>query len=446
LSAYLKAPTTVVPLTLSWEAWDGGAWTSFTGAVVDGSSGFSMTGDIKITVPATIAPTALGGVTSYWIRARVVNDPPPPTAPGVTPAVRAPSLQAMSLRYSAALAGGLDGVFSYDDLHYVDWRGGQAPFAPPPDADRVDALYLGFDRAFANRAETLYFQVCPPTAADVAIVDPTGTPPPAGSPTRVVWEYLRSDGTWTDLGVEDDTRLFARPGLVRFIGPTDAAPSTEFGLARWWLRARRQGNFAVQPKLCGILTNTVWAVNAATWTNELLGTSDGSLDQVFTTAQAPVLLGQRVEVDEPREPSPDQLLALADLDGPDVVTLVPAASGRPQQIWVRWHAVPDFYGSLPTDRHYVMDYLNGRVMFGDGRRGLVPPPGANVRAARYQSGGGAAGNREPGTIAQFKAAVPFVDAVTNLDAAGGGSDAQTLEELKARTTSVIRHGDRAVNA
>ncbi len=57
---------------------------------------------------------------------------------------------------------------------------------------------------------------------------------------------------------------------------------------------------------------------------------------------------------EPQRPAPAEEQALiAELEGADAVTVTLDAAGQPDEIWVRWHAVPDFYQSGPRDRHYT---------------------------------------------------------------------------------------------
>jgi predicted phage baseplate assembly protein len=113
---------------------------------------------------------------------------------------------------------------------------------------------------------------------------------------------------------------------------------------------------------------------------------------------------------------------------------------------VRWHAVPDLYGSGPRDRHYTLDALTGRVRFGDGTGGMAPPSGQNNVRLTYQTGGGAAGNRPAGTLVELRSAIPSVEGVTNHEPAGGGAEAEPLERLTARGPRVLRHRDRAVAA
>ncbi|NES64301.1 MAG: putative baseplate assembly protein, partial [Okeania sp. SIO2D1] len=132
-------------------------------------------------------------------------------------------------------------------------------------------------------------------------------------------------------------------------------------------------------------------------------------------------------------------------EGEDAITSILDATGRPKEIWVRWHQVKDFYQSGTRDRHYVLDNLTGKITFGDGRNGLIPPPGrGNIRMSRYQTGGGTAGNKPSGSIVQLKTTVPYVDKVINHQAAAGGAEAETLNSLIERAPREIRHRQRAV--
>jgi len=56
---------------------------------------------------------------------------------------------------------------------------------------------------------------------------------------------------------------------------------------------------------------------------------------------------------------------------------------------------------------------HGTIGFGGNGRGRTPPRGANNVRITYLSGGGSTGNRPAGNITQLKAAIPYVDSVTN---------------------------------
>ncbi len=311
--------------------------------------------------------------------------------------------------------------------------------------DTRPTFYLGFQRpeadtGFANRSTALYFSV-----DDVLYEASQPEEQSLVEPAGVVWEYW--DGrSWGRLGTRDETQGFTRRGLVTFIGPPNFRSSSEFDREAFWLRARwERGGYMTAPQLRRILTNTMWATHTLTVQNEILGASTGEPNPVFRTAKAPVLPGQQIAVREPEMPSEAERTAIEADEGHDAIITEFTPTGQPSAIWVRWHQVPDFYASNPRSRHYTLDRLTGEVRFGDGRRGLVPPLGrANVRATRYQTGGGTQGNQPSGTITQLKSAVPYVDSVTNRESSSGGAAQETFEAVKTRGPKTLRHRNRVV--
>ena len=163
------------------------------------------------------------------------------------------------------------------------------------------------------------------------------------------------------------------------------------------------------------------------------------------TTQVPVLPNPWLDVRETEEPSAEDRQVLEREEGPNAIDITRDLTGQPQVIWVRWHEVPDFYGSGSRDRHYVMDHLTGILQFGNGVNGKIPPAGiGNLRLTKYRTGGGRRGNCAAGQIVQLKTTIPYIDSVTNPEAATGGAEAETIESLYDRGPKTIRHGDRAV--
>jgi predicted phage baseplate assembly protein len=258
------------------------------------------------------------------------------------------------------------------------------------------------------------------------------------------WEYWNGQD-WSKFSVDDGTENFTRSGLIQFLLPTDFQPKTEFEQsARYWIRVQIEGDLPHEPRIQSLALNTTWATQTVTLRNEILGSSDGTENQKLRTTQSPILNGQHLQVREPERPSVEEQNRIKQAEGDDAISLTLDATGRPQEIWVRWHEVSDFYGSQPRDRHYVIDRLTGEIQFGNGINGLIPPAGSgNLRMARYQTGGGVVGNKPAGSIVQLKTTVPYVDKVTNVEAAAGGADAEDLTLLRDRAPRTLRHNNRA---
>lgn len=461
-------------LVLIWEFWDGGAWHVLGGSgpggadsadnskakFSDTTNGFLYEGTIQFTVPK-IALREVNGEVHHWLRVRIARgsygvdaqyvpqvDQQGQTAYTLVPStLRPPSLRSVLLGYLYASSGeASERIVVVTENDFTSAEVMSFPFKPfVRFEEKHTALYLGFERpgetiGFANRTTALFFRV------SESLYNAATEPKAVTEEASVFWEYW--NGSWERLGTSDETHQLTSSGLVTFIGPPDFKRSTSFGREAFWLRGRWvSGQYAVEPQLDRVLINTMWAAHAQTIQGEVLGSSRGERGQVFRTLKAPVLDAPVLEVIEPDIPSGDDLTALEAEEGDDAVAVVRDSVGQPVEIRVRWHEVPDLYESEPRSRHYVFDPLSGEVRFGDGIRGLVPPPGRNnVRMARYRTGGGLAGNRPAGSIARLKSTVPYIAGVIQSVPAEGGAAEESLEAACSRGPKKLRHRDRAVAA
>lgn len=353
-----------------------------------------------------------------------------------------------------------------------------------PQIHRDSSLYLGFNRPFPNRANTLYLQIQPPNPESVA---PKANQTVQLSNTqRLVWEYPSPKG-WLPLTLADETQGFSEKGLIQFVGPTDWLTSPHFGQQRYWLRVRQQpldgqslpivllylwrwaisyelynlygmmryfarwvaraGDLPVPPRLCAVRTNTTWANQSITLNGEILGSSNHEPNQVLNVSQFPILWGESLAVEEGKLPSDAEQQYLRQRFGNEAIAPRYDETGRLITVWVRWQEVPDFYSSTPSDRHYVIDRQRGQIRFGDGQAGKIPPRGRNnIRLDTYCTGGGIRGNRAAQAITELKTTIPYIAQVINWESAQGGSNQEPLERLKVRSPKRLRHGDRAVTA
>jgi Baseplate J-like protein len=474
-------PAKPVSLKLAWEFYDGaaGAWAVLGTSTVppdagappnsfdfaDDTAGLANSGTISFTSPETLAPVEVNGVLRHWVRVRIVGgdyghtaryakgeivDPqtgdrqeglvlePSTLAPPWLAALRIDYRQETQ-DYEPAEHVATENDFAVVDATH-DVAAGLVPFTPF--ADLQPTVYVGFDQPLPNVETSLYVAVAEPTYTPELLQRAASLQPPV-----TTWEWWDADARrWQPLSPQDETRGYVRPGLVTFVAPATLSASAELGHVAYWLRARwERGEYLVSPIVRNVLTNTTWAANATTREDELLGSSNGQPGQTVHLTGTPVLEGEVIEIRELELPPPDELAALAAEIGGDPVRTVLDATGRPAEIWVRWSGMRDFYDSGPRSRHYVVDRVTGVVAFGDGKQGLIPPQGrGNIRAAAYRHGGGLEGNRPAGAITQLKSAVPYVQSVTNVEPARGGTAQETLDDVRERGPRELRHGDRAV--
>ncbi|MBV9301599.1 MAG: putative baseplate assembly protein [Acidobacteriaceae bacterium] len=448
---------------LLWELGDGKSWialgTSESGREVhDDVTGFSdMTkalthsGTLSFRVPSAVKPITLGGANNFWLRSRIVagdygRDPRLEAA--AEPGARLPSPPAPPCIGSATIDYNLNTtaadsvLLAYNDFQYarVDTRARPVPLFQQL-AEVGVWFYLGFvDRnGFSDRSMSIYVSLASPSR-EGALYESSGAKPVLN------WQYWNGT-SWQKWTVLDGTDGFTRSGILRFLAPRDFAVKQEFGKTMSWLRVLFREKTDYKPRVRRVVLNTTIASHAMTLPPEILGGSNGTAEQSFTTTRSPVLQGQQLEIREPTAPSAREKSAILLEEGTDAIRTPEPSEGPTSQVWIRWHEVPNFKFSTEKDRHYTIDRESGKIAFGDGVTGRIPPPlNQNVRMAQYRIGGGAVGNRKPNTITSLKTAIAYVNSVTNVEPASGGADQETYAAMLRRAPREIRHLWRAVTA
>lgn len=103
-----------------------------------------------------------------------------------------------------------------------------------------------------------------------------------------------------------------------------------------------------------------------------------------------------------------------------------------------WDAVDSVADHLSNESVFMVDldaWGRARITFGDGRNGRIPEKGEKIKA-RYRVGGGTRGNVAANTITTMRDIAVDDDGerisveVTNPEAAGGGTEPESLERIK----------------
>lgn len=121
----------------------------------------------------------------------------------------------------------------------------------------------------------------------------------------------------------------------------------------------------------------------------------------------------------------------------------------------QWDLVETLGFSSPYDQVFVVEYVSEGLFvakFGDGIRGAIPRAGAEAKLS-YNITQGINGNLDSGTITDFKgtpnvepsgALTNYILNITNPNAATGGSDRETIEDMREHLGCSLRTLDRAV--
>ncbi|WP_435158798.1 baseplate J/gp47 family protein [Haladaptatus sp. DFWS20] len=196
------------------------------------------------------------------------------------------------------------------------------------------------------------------------------------------------------------------------------------------------------PKLSGLHINTGWVYNVERIEGEILGSSDGTQSQTFIVATPPVT-EEAVWVNELPVLSEGERQTLLETH-PDAVEEVTSADDQTIAFWVRWGPVDDFLESGNDDRHYQMNATSGRLTFGNGVHGRIPPQGVDNLRIDYRTGGGVWGNVETAAVTDLLSLIPFVDSVTNPEPGDGGADSELLAGVLTRAPKELRDRGKAV--
>jgi predicted phage baseplate assembly protein len=323
---------------------------------------------------------------------------------------------------TAALTGhgetGLVDVFN--ELRYDRDRVKVFPSAPITPGD---CFYLGF----AGPLSGFVLQLDVTAVAHGVGIEPERPP--------VEWEVWSGE-YWVPCVVDADTTGgLNRNGIITLFVPGQHEPLTLEGTRAWWLRVRYQRaapgqpTYRTSPEVLRLVVScrgaTVLAEHSAKVTSEVLGRSTGAPGLELSLKQRPIL---------PRRPG--EVIQVITSDGA-----------------AEWDEVGDFSLSTVDDPHVVWDDSQGVVSFGpavrypDGsiiQHGAVPPDGALVVAREYRHGGGTRGNVGAGTITTMHTTIPYIDRVRNRQAATGGVDAESDDNVKLRGPMTLRTGQRAV--
>jgi len=299
------------------------------------------------------------------------------------------------------------------------------PFGAVP--QRGNALYLGFTqsdppvagRIFPDEMRWRIFLSAEQSAGKpIRAEEGTVAPTP---PVTLVWEYRADALKWRRLNVFDDQSVaMTREGAVLVQGPMNPAATIEGRVTepRFWLRVRIDSGAypaGLTPAIDFIRPNVVRAENLSTVQGEFVDRSEGTPNQVFRLRFRPV-------------------------DVSSLQLTVENPEGAPEP----WRRVDDFLASGPDSNDFVLNATRGEVIFGDGKRGLIPPAGVVVTASLYRYGGGKAGNVPARSINTPLTALVGVDSVENERDAVGGADEQSGDDVLRDAPATLRHQERAV--
>ncbi len=434
---YVPEKVPVVCDRVVWEYWNGLGWARLN---IDGEAETvfdnGRAGEIKLSFrcPENMQPILVNAFETYWIRMRLV------ASKNIFMAncrQYAPEIKNLKLEYSYEGRGlPPEKVIASNNTAAEDITGAVANASGAvlfkAGTARNNSLYIGFDRYPEGSPISIYFNI-DGKKSNMPVLE---------------WEYYSAGGKWKEFKLSDKTNHFADPGIVTLIIPEDLAAVELYGINRYWLRIIDVGNEYRSlnrfPVVKGIYINSVEVLNEETVEEEVFFVEEKKAGLLIHLSRENIL-ELKVMVNEQGMDLNTSSEEYAEAVQKNQVEAKKDTRGNVNGIWILWHEVDSFITSGPEDRHYIVNRISGEIIFGDGKKGKIPPK-CEDEAIRvlYSIGGGKEGNLEAGGIDRLADAMRFVSRVYNPAATHGGSNCEDIDTAVQRGANMLKHNIRAV--
>lgn len=429
---------------VSWEYYNGEGWSrlfinnQYSKLFTCDQANMGRQINISFCCPDNISPFLINSVNSYSIRARILkmNNLYKPKGNYLTPVITKP---AFKYEYSGngLLPDELFTTNNIKDEYYNRKQLANSSFSFKPFYGLEEnnlTMYMGFK--------------IPPYDGPIKILLSTVETISEKLP-RMNYEYY-ANGRWQSLPVVDETENMRRTGLITMIGPHDFTKKELFGQELYWIRIIDNENLYYGrlrrkrvPCINGIYINSTKVEAVESIQGEYFNIEPNEENKVCTLLYKPVYKAD-VWINEIKSIHDRELKHLEKLHE---LRYDMDANGQPEGIWVKWIEVEDFNLSGPDDRHYVVDRINGQIIFSNGRKGKIPGSGnGQTILVEYSCGGGSRGNLPVEAIDTMNGSIGYINKVSNHEITTEGCDQETIPEAMSRHAAAIRHGGRAVMA
>lgn len=450
--------------TFVYEYWNGSDWVKLgsDNNFIDGTFDLKKSGTVSFVVPNNISSVNVNNEEHLWIRVRLitkdlavggeyVKDDKDNWIWKFSSKVQAPEIAKIRIKYEASpqppqKCSAYSNFVWKNIPAFVSGKIEKEICLFDINTSKLPSLYIGFDNRLPAGETSLYFRLDENVKQiERNVFENFGKNEFIHNSekrmTNLYWEYYNGK-KWTALSVSDGTDSFHQSGFVEMIISEDMSALEEFGQNLYWIRVTLiAGGFESRPFIQDILLNAVYAKNEKTYENEIIGSGTGAPGQSVFVAHKNILKGSVLYVNEKSIPSANELELIKQDCGSEPYY------EKGNEVWVRYTEVENFYSSNAFSRHYVIDYSCGKILFGDGTRGVNPPKGKfNILMKVYHTGGGTIGNVAKNTLQGLIQSIPFISGCTNPFPAEGGADMETVDSLKGRAAGDFKNLQRAVTS
>lgn len=429
---------------VKWEYWNGNGWAKLdtdekSSEFFDISKEESVTRTLSFTCPSDIDTISIGAKTGYFIRARIskMNNRFEFYADYISPYIHEIKIK-----------------YDYGEYkHKVRKLIVKSNLAEKKLklSDKIENVVL--EKSF-SRYPAMYFCLSKPLVSGLIRIFIDIEEGIHRFNPSINWQYLAENnkgGTvWKNLQIMDETNELAHSGSITMIGKDDFAKSKIFGQEGYYIRIiNPDGKYSdddvsvSRPIINDIKFNAVKIIQKSTENPEYFSISKNEKNKVCKLSSNNVA-NVEVWVDETDQLNVKQQEKFL-TPGNKLANVKYDELGNIESIWVKWKEVENLISCGMEDRVYEVDYPKGQVIFGDGKKGKIPPEQYNESIKIvYSTCEGSKGNVEAKVIRDFVANVSDVQEVYNPSPVMGGVDMETVDSAAGRVFSQISGGNRLV--
>ncbi|MCC8162095.1 MAG: hypothetical protein LIO86_02740 [Lachnospiraceae bacterium] len=295
-----------------------------------------------------------------------------------------------------------------------------------------DALYLGFEKKIEKGPAGLLFQI-----DDHARFQGI----------RCRFSYYSPQG-FRQMKVVDQTMGMSRPGIVRFLPPSDMCRTTLEGRSAYWIQVSpvdgEENRLTGEPPLIrDIRFNAVETANIETMDEEDFYIDAAAPDMEVSLGVSHIL-DVELWVNEKNTLSRPLMQRML-RETPDEVRAEYDMLGEVSSFYVRWREA-DRLDFPESRRSFLLDRMNSRLIFGDGVHADFPRVTNDVAFRTViRRCAGSEGNVEPGQINGSMGSLMFIGEIHNPAKAYGGSSMETLDGALRRGAGILKSRHRLVS-
>ena len=450
----------------SYEYWNGKDWVKITNeknGFTDSTLSFKQAGSVIFKIPSDLEKTIVNNEEHYYIRIRLltkdfaiggtyVQDEKGNYQWTFNSKVQSPLLSKIRITYDAAKQN-LEKIIAYSSFKWNEIQELQTENKKHQEVsifslerEHLPSLYIGFSSKIKDGEFPVYFELetvkQESREKNIEYLFDNILQNSNKKDSRFInifWEYWNGEA-WKKIEYNDFTDSFHESGFINFNIPNDIENLSIYDKECFWIRAIKiNGSFEQQPLIKKIVINSCYAENSDTYKNEIIGSGNGAPGQIFQVAHTGLLPGIQIVVNEGSIPTENELERMRKEGIKEPYEIID------KQVWVKYKEVPNFYNSDAFSRHFKIDYSTGKIIFGDGVRGINPSKGKfNIKVTEYKVGGGESGNVASHKLQFLTQSIPYISGCDNPFPAEGGCNMESIESLKARTAGVFKSLNRAV--